>query len=436
MFNPRIITIFIGFLCCINTISSQVNTDSLIKEFEKLPNDTHSVNTLISYAFTQKKINLDLALIGFKIAYAKSKEINDKHLISKSAIFVGSTYLAKSDFENASTFLYEGQKYAESIGDNRLLLKVKLTLGNMYSTNGQTKKAMEMYEQALKLADEKTDEASLAAIYNNFGGIIYTESKSDQDRIKSIWYYRKSIDILEKAGIKAPLAIKYCNLGLVYSEVSQYDSALFYLNKAKIIIDEHKLPDDLVTYYCFVGRVYTGIKDFNKAEQSFLNAAEESKKLNNPEWVATAYLGLSDMYLAQKDYSEALWYSNIYHQIKDSIVNVTNFAKAADIQNKFEREKKEIELEKLKGEQAKNRIINLALIAVSVLLIISGAMMYSRFKIKSQSEKQLKRQNEIIKQKNKDITASIRYAKRIQTSLLPTEKYIERNLTSLKKINH
>lgn len=35
-------------------------------------------------------------------------------------------------------------------------------------------------------------------------------------------------------------------------------------------------------------------------------------------------------------------------------------------------------------------------------------------------------QKDIISEKNKDITASIRYAKRIQTSLMPTEKYIER----------
>ncbi len=42
-------------------------------------------------------------------------------------------------------------------------------------------------------------------------------------------------------------------------------------------------------------------------------------------------------------------------------------------------------------------------------------------------------QKEIIEEKNKDITDSIRYAKRIQESLLPTEKYIEKTLSRLKK---
>lgn len=43
------------------------------------------------------------------------------------------------------------------------------------------------------------------------------------------------------------------------------------------------------------------------------------------------------------------------------------------------------------------------------------------------------KQKEIITQKNNDITASIRYAKRIQTSLMPTEKYIVRILNKKKE---
>ena len=38
-------------------------------------------------------------------------------------------------------------------------------------------------------------------------------------------------------------------------------------------------------------------------------------------------------------------------------------------------------------------------------------------------------QKTLLEEKNKDITDSIHYAKRIQESLLPTEKYIERNLS-------
>ena len=43
------------------------------------------------------------------------------------------------------------------------------------------------------------------------------------------------------------------------------------------------------------------------------------------------------------------------------------------------------------------------------------------------------KQKQVLEEKQKEILDSIQYAKRIQQSLLPTEKYIERNLNRLKK---
>jgi phosphoserine phosphatase RsbU/P len=71
-----------------------------------------------------------------------------------------------------------------------------------------------------------------------------------------------------------------------------------------------------------------------------------------------------------------------------------------------------------------NSVFNIGLIIVSLLLVVSGIMMYSRFKIKAESEKKLKVQNEIISQKNKDITDSINYSRKIQDAILPSQKSI------------
>ena len=49
------------------------------------------------------------------------------------------------------------------------------------------------------------------------------------------------------------------------------------------------------------------------------------------------------------------------------------------------------------------------------------------------ANKKVEAQNKIIEQKNKDILDSIRYAKRIQTSLMPTDKYIGRILSNKDK---
>jgi hypothetical protein len=48
-------------------------------------------------------------------------------------------------------------------------------------------------------------------------------------------------------------------------------------------------------------------------------------------------------------------------------------------------------------------------------------------------KEELDKKNQLIEEKNKDILDSIRYARRIQTSLLPTEKYIWRILNKENK---
>lgn len=46
---------------------------------------------------------------------------------------------------------------------------------------------------------------------------------------------------------------------------------------------------------------------------------------------------------------------------------------------------------------------------------------------------ELEEQKDIVEEKNKEITDSIKYAKRIQTALLPSDRYIEKHINDLKK---
>lgn len=70
---------------------------------------------------------------------------------------------------------------------------------------------------------------------------------------------------------------------------------------------------------------------------------------------------------------------------------------------------------------------------VTGLIIIIALIAIKLLRTNRKNNKILKAQNEIIAEKNKDITDSIYYARRIQRSLLPPEKYIQKNLDRLKK---
>ena len=66
--------------------------------------------------------------------------------------------------------------------------------------------------------------------------------------------------------------------------------------------------------------------------------------------------------------------------------------------------------------------------------------MVNRFRVTNKQKKVIEAQKQIVEEqkhlvdeKQKEILDSIHYAKRIQTVLMPTEKYIERNMHKLRR---
>ncbi|HRN43028.1 MAG TPA: hypothetical protein PK649_13290, partial [Vicingus sp.] len=55
-----------------------------------------------------------------------------------------------------------------------------------------------------------------------------------------------------------------------------------------------------------------------------------------------------------------------------------------------------------------------------------------RFKITQKQKLEIELAHQQLEEKNEEIIASIRYAKRIQDALLTSQKYIERNINRLK----
>lgn len=426
---------FVVFFSLILRIGyAQLNIDSLSNELNKLPNDSVNVNSIYREGMHLRRVNVDASQVCFRIGLEKAKKNGDKALISKLSLALGTTYNIIGEFGMAAQCLIEGMKLAEEIDNKELILKSLLGLGNMYAYSNQPVLANIWYAKALKLADSLGSDFERATIYNNMGGLAYKGSNLNKQTLRlAISYFLKALSIVEKSGNEAELIMKYNNLGLIYCDSDEPDSALYYLEKSKILIDQKKNPDDLVTYYNYTGRVYVTLKQFDKAEQAYLLSLEEAKKYKDPEWVYEGYISMAGLYENKGDFKKAFEYYRRYSLLKDSVMNQANFAMASDIKNKFEREKKEAELNQLRAEQSKNKIFNIALIVISILLVISGIMMYSRFKIKSDSEKKLKFQNEIISQKNKDITDSILYARKIQRSILPTEKLLEKEMKRLTK---
>jgi len=92
-------------------------------------------------------------------------------------------------------------------------------------------------------------------------------------------------------------------------------------------------------------------------------------------------------------------------------------------QRKIELLNKEKELQAT--ELKKNRTILTASLGGLVLVIMFSFLLYNRFRITRKQKRIIELQKNAIQERNKDITDSIEYAKKIQSALLPTNEYIK-----------
>jgi two-component system NarL family sensor kinase len=230
------------------------------------------------------------------------------------------------------------------------------------------------------------------------------------------------------------------NLANVFTKQKMFDKALGYYERS---IGFQQSMDDksgMCSNFNSEADVYKERKDYSKSIELYLKAIELAKEIGARDLLKNAYRGIAEAYSFSGNFQEGYKYLFNYSDLKDTITVEDEKRNVAEMQARFDNENKEkkiilLEQQKqidgLKANRQQN-IIYFSVIGL-VLVFILALVIFNRYRIKQKANVQLEQAYHVIEDKNKDITASINYARRIQQSLLPTEKYIHRNLERMRK---
>jgi two-component system, NarL family, sensor kinase len=115
------------------------------------------------------------------------------------------------------------------------------------------------------------------------------------------------------------------------------------------------------------------------------------------------YDGLATTYERMGDYKNANLYNQLNIRMHDALVSKENFAAAADIQNSYERAKKDNEILKLAAANKQRSTLNKILIASTLGLLLVSFLGYINFKNRNKIAKQQEQlQNQKIAELEKD----------------------------------
>ena len=325
----------------------------------------------------------------------------------------------------------------ESAKDTALQIGTMTNIGLIYFGQKNYVDALKIYEKQQFLAKKINNKKLLGVALSSAGTALDMLNKLDEAR-KS---YYKALELFVEINDKPMIAQCYTNLSTNYDLTNEDDKSLDYALKSIQIKKEIGSMGKIAVSQISAAKIYFKKGNYSLAKKYYNEALTNATNTNYVEYIIKSHQGLYKTFEKLGDFKSAFHHQNNYILLNDSVTNKDNAEMISEMEKKFQSEKKEKEIALLNktneikdmelakaGEESKRKSIQLyGAIAIGfVLLIFVGVVVRNnRLRKKAnlllaQKNAEILHQKNIVEEKNKEISDSITYAKRIQEAILPS----------------
>jgi len=421
-----------------NTCETILKTKPPKKIKEKLQKSlAHSLNN-VGYVYKQKG-EIDDAIKYYNKSLGIHRIIADSIGIATGLNNLGIIYNSFGEIAKALDYYHESLKIREKMSDKRGVSNSLNNIGYIYHGQWDTLKALEYYTKSMVIREEIGDKRGIAESLNNIG-TVYEDYKN---YIGALEYYNKSLKICEKIANNRGISLALSNIAYVYRKQGNLKEAIDFYLKALAIREENNQIQAVAKSLTSIGGVYLDIDKLNEALIHAKRALSISETLGFPEEIRNAAEILSRIYEKQGKGMQALEMHKLYVSMRDSINNEETIKISAKQQAKYEYEKQktidDAEHEKQLAidheAKAKQRVITYSIAIGLVLVVLFLIFVFNRLQVTKKQKLVIENQKTVVEkahyeleEKNKEITDSIQYAKRIQNAILPPSKLVKEYL--------
>ncbi|MBA3971532.1 MAG: tetratricopeptide repeat protein [Bacteroidetes bacterium] len=367
------------------------------------------------------------------------KELKDHQGMAFTYNNIGVIYYKQGNIPKALEYYEKSLHKLEDANDKRSVSQLLYNIATVYGMQGELAQGLAYAERCLKIRQELGDKFGIAEAYDNISSQYAKQKNLD----KSTEFILKALPIYEELGDKKGIANAFNTLGTNNLKQGKNDLALEYYLKSLKLREEVNQKELIAFSLGNIGTTYLAQKKYDKALDYSLRSYKMSKEIGLPENLRDVSHFLSLIYKAQNNYQKAYEMAQFSTLMRDSITNETSRKTAIKSQLKYEYEKKstadsvayskeaeikEIQIAKQEGEIRAKRIQQYALFGGLLIVIVFAGFMFNRFKVTQKQKEIIEGQKEIVEEKNREITDSITYAKRIQSAILPPAKLVKQYL--------
>ncbi|HYC85424.1 MAG TPA: sensor histidine kinase [Chryseosolibacter sp.] len=330
---------------------------------------------------------LDSAVTMLQLANDKAIAANNDHALVRIYLATAHTNITSGKPEKGLDYLFKGLQIVARHPDTEMEMKLRTNIPWAYLELKQYRNCVRYGLENVRLLEGGPYEWILLYSYNNvavsYGALGMIDSAK--------YFIEKGMSAARKSNDNQSLANAYFILGTIYSNAGQYKLAIEQYLKARPFREKVGNPFFLVSDLYTMSDLYFKSGDFKKgvtAGNEALSIAEEYKLTLKFEGT---YLSLAKNYEGLGDYRNASKFYRLYAIAKDTVYKNASTQAIAEMQTKYETEKKEKQLAIQKAElleQAteiqQGRMVAAALIVALGFLTIIFLLLRSRWRKKQQ----------------------------------------------------
>jgi len=372
---------------------------------------------------------------------------------------IGLNYQDEGNYERAEGYYFSALRLYHEQNNDDGMATTDDNLANIYDLQGNHLKALENHLKSLKIDSTLHKDANVALGYSNIATCYMSLGKND----KSLEYSFKALALSRRIGASGNLPNNLGNVGQAFINIFDSDSdkkGFSYVNDGRKLYVTHAALLDSARVYennaiiastttdnrmglmngnQGLGAIYFSEQNYDRAIFYYMQAYNISDSLGilDEKMLNAKYLGHT--YLKAGKYDMAAKYLDKTLTLKDSLFSDEKEKALGKLETQYEDDKKFLEQQKemaVAAEQDKRQKLATAGVSVGLgLVLIFLFLLFRRFKVTNDQKKVIEEQKKYVdaaygqlQEKDKDITDSIAYARKIQSAIIPSEEYLKDSL--------
>ncbi len=297
--------LFISILFISNIIFAQTKIiDSLVQKANTAQTKKEKLQQLLLLCEQHQSIHKD-SLWQYALRAKELAANTNKQSIGLANIAIINALL-RFDKVDTALKIIKSELKNYSVNDKteqRIFFSLQELKSNCYSAISNYKDAVAIMYNTIGFAEKYDDTATLAISYNSLGEIAYNRDMIDES---FQWFFKSLALTQNKKEYKAEKAVSYINLAIVYGWLGKSDSAKYYIQQSIPICYEIQNLYYLCNALLNESSNYKNAKNYKEAERVMLEAMEIRKKTEGRIVFSNEQLALGNLYNRSGQYDKAI----------------------------------------------------------------------------------------------------------------------------------